>query len=182
MYFFSFIVSALHSQVTVLQSQVRELQSQVNNIGKPVAGPVPTDCNGVKALGWTQSGYYTIKGSASQLKTVYCDFTKAPSIKGWMNDATHFFNRSINWQIHLYTFLRIRDDDWLQRYQNCGWCLLLRPGSQGLFIRCLGDSLWIGTIEYRWGNELTDGRLHCPCQRPISFHLHCAIDFIRSYG
>ena len=58
------------------------LQKQVANIGKPVEGPMPKDCLGVNALGWKKSGYYTVTGTSSVYKTLYCDFTKAPGSSG----------------------------------------------------------------------------------------------------
>ena len=59
------------------------LQSQVENIGKPVTGPMPTGCDSVKALGWTQSAFYTVKGSGGKkINTVYCDFSKKTGMTG----------------------------------------------------------------------------------------------------
>jgi hypothetical protein len=61
------------------------LQSKVATIGKPVSGPVPTSCNDVQTLGWTQSGFYMVKGgngNATKINTVYCDFTKARGATG----------------------------------------------------------------------------------------------------
>ena len=50
--------------------------------GKQVGGPIPSDCNGIKTLGWTQNGFYLVKGnvrsdqgqSSTRISIVYCDF------------------------------------------------------------------------------------------------------------
>ena len=41
---------------------------------------MPTDCDGVQALGWTLSGFYTTKHPSNnkKIQTTYCDFTKSP--------------------------------------------------------------------------------------------------------
>ena len=51
---------------------------------KPVAGPMPTGCSDVQSLGWTQSGFYTVKSSAgTKVNTVYCDFSKENGATGY---------------------------------------------------------------------------------------------------
>ena len=88
---FHYIIKALKSRVTYI----------VNTV-KPVAGPSPTGCNGVQALGWTQSGYYTVKGSTNKLNTVYCDFTKSTgSIGSLMLLLNHLKILFITYQIDL---------------------------------------------------------------------------------
>ena len=42
----------------------------------------PTSCYDLFIAGNQISGYYTIKGSATQLKTVFCDFSKAQGMAG----------------------------------------------------------------------------------------------------
>ena len=64
-----------------INPSLTDLQSQSGG-NQPVAGPIPTDCNGVKALGWTQSGFYTVKGSSTKLVSIYCDFTKTTGATG----------------------------------------------------------------------------------------------------
>lgn len=155
------------------------LQSQRPNIatdGKPsVTGPMPTDCDGAKALGWTHSGFYTVKGSTAQLKTVYCNFTKIAGATGrvmLMRYAVYDGN-SIR-----FVHFRIRDADWLQRHQNCQRCLFFCLSESNIIIirRCNGNSLSSVTAEYRRCDEFGDGRLHCIGQRALL--LQCLCTFV----
>ena len=55
------------------------MKAQVDAIGKPIVGPMPTDCDGIQALGWTLSGFYTTKHpNNKKVQTTYCDFTESP--------------------------------------------------------------------------------------------------------
>ena len=76
---------------------IAALQSQLVNMGKPVAGPTPTGCDGVKTLGWTQSGFYTVKGNAgTKVNTVYCDFTKVQGVAGLLQCSSLLIAQSLN--------------------------------------------------------------------------------------
>jgi len=55
----------------------------------------PTSCFDLFIFGNQISGYYTIKGSATQLKTVFCDYTKAQGATGNKSVLVCFFIRSL---------------------------------------------------------------------------------------
>jgi len=66
-------------EITISVLYITALQEKM----KPVAGPTPTSCNGVQSLGWTQNGYYTVKGSiGTKINTVYCEITRANGVTG----------------------------------------------------------------------------------------------------
>ena len=50
--------------------------------GRTTLASMPTNCHDLFIAGNQISGFYTIKGSAIQLKTVYCDFNKAQGAIG----------------------------------------------------------------------------------------------------
>ena len=49
---------------------------------KPVAGPRPTSCTSYKTMGHTQNGFYLVQSGTSQIRTTYCDFSKAAGTGG----------------------------------------------------------------------------------------------------
>ena len=63
----------------------------MTNIVKPVAGSIPTGCNDLQTLRWTLSGFYTVKGSANKVNTVYCNFTKASGVKGLLHYSIEWY-------------------------------------------------------------------------------------------
>ena len=50
--------------------------------GRVTLAAMPTNCYDLFIAGNQISGFYTIKGSATQLSTVYCDFSKAQGTAG----------------------------------------------------------------------------------------------------
>ena len=68
------------------------LQSKMMTIGKPMAGSIPTGCKDIQTLGWTLSGFYTVKGSTNKVSTVFCDFTKASGVKGLLMQCVNSLN------------------------------------------------------------------------------------------
>jgi hypothetical protein len=50
--------------------------------GRTKLASMPTNCHGLFIAGNVISGFFTVKGSSTQLKTVYCDYTKEPASKG----------------------------------------------------------------------------------------------------
>ena len=50
--------------------------------GRSTLTGMPTTCYDLFIIGNQISGFYTVKGSATQLRTVYCDFDKPPGATG----------------------------------------------------------------------------------------------------
>ena len=50
--------------------------------GRTTLTSMPTSCNDLFIGGNQINGFYTVKGSSSQLVTVYCDFSKASNAPG----------------------------------------------------------------------------------------------------
>lgn len=50
--------------------------------GRTTLAGMPTNCYDLFIAGNQISGFYTVKGSATQLRTIYCDYTKAPETTG----------------------------------------------------------------------------------------------------
>ena len=48
----------------------------------------PTSCYDLFIAGNQISGFYTVKGSATKVSTVYCDFSKSPGATGFLNLIT----------------------------------------------------------------------------------------------
>jgi len=55
--------------------------------GRTTLTTKPTNCHDLFIAGHQISGFYTVKGSATQLETVYCDYTKAQGATG---NYSHF--------------------------------------------------------------------------------------------
>ena len=80
-----FFNSELKATDTQLKSVDAALYSSILEITplKPVDGPMPTSCTNYKTMGHTQNGFYLIKSAGtSQIKTSYCDFSKATGTTG----------------------------------------------------------------------------------------------------
>jgi hypothetical protein len=50
--------------------------------GRTTLATKPTNCYDLFIAGNTITGFYTVKGSNTQLKTVYCDYSKAHGMAG----------------------------------------------------------------------------------------------------
>ena len=50
--------------------------------GRTTLTSMPTSCYDLFIAGNQINGFYTVKGSSTQLATIYCDFSKASSTQG----------------------------------------------------------------------------------------------------
>ena len=60
-------------------------------LGRVTLTTKPTNCYDLFIAGNQISAFYTIKGIATQLKTVYCDFSKAQGATGNLSFLVGFF-------------------------------------------------------------------------------------------
>ncbi len=51
--------------------------SIINNQSAVAINELPSSCEGLKVIGHTLNGFYSVMGSA-KMESVYCDFTKLP--------------------------------------------------------------------------------------------------------
>ena len=58
--------------------------------GRTALTSMPTGCFDMFIAGNQISGFYTVKGSSTQLVTVYCDFTKTTGVTGGLIDLFVF--------------------------------------------------------------------------------------------
>ena len=81
----------------------------------------------------------------------------------------------ITWWWFNFLTIRLWNCNRIQRHQNGAQGVLLRAEELDLFIQSNGDSVRSDTIEHWRCDEYSDGRVHSPRQRPISFQFHSRI-------
>ena len=59
--------------------------------GRTTLSSMPISCYDLFIAGNQINGFYTIKGSSTQLATIYCDFSKASNAQGALIDSFHHF-------------------------------------------------------------------------------------------